>query len=104
MNTGIPTNRTSTARLFVIVGIILITLVVTSIMVKEYEASKNEVKVGDVWETYVNANPFIKDDYRLRRVLSVKRDYIQYILNGKDTVSSSKEEFLKNSERLIEGQ
>jgi len=58
-------------------------------------------KIGEVWLYPVNKNdPFKKYDTEVSRVINIKGDYIQYIINDKDTASSTISTFIYNSKKI----
>jgi hypothetical protein len=44
-------------------------------------------KVGDVWEYYSSGKPFNKEGIYLREVIDIKKGYVQFVENERDTLS-----------------
>jgi len=60
-----------------------------------------KVRVGDIWEHYGTGDPFIKEEIYTRRVIGVKKDFVQYIEDDRDTLSRRINVFKFNSEKII---
>jgi hypothetical protein len=81
--------------LSLVVGVIVLGYLVTP------EPIDGKVRVGDVWEHYGTGDPFIKEDIYNRRVIGVKKDFVQYIEDDRDTLSRRINVFKFNSEKII---
>ena len=58
-------------------------------------------RVGDVWEHYGTGDPFIEEEVYTRRIIGVKKGFIQYIENDRDTLSRRVNVFKFNSEKIL---
>jgi hypothetical protein len=65
----------------------------------EEEQKISSMKVGQVWKhTYDENNPYKETIIYYHKIISINGDYILYIENNKDTLSSKKNLFILNSD------
>lgn len=57
--------------------------------------TKEELKIGQTW-VYIQEteDPFKQSPPEYRKIIDIKNDYIQFIINDNDTTSVTKKEFL----------
>lgn len=66
------------------------------------ESKEGEIKVGQTYKLVIGErNPYEKPTFHYNRVIDIQGDYVQYVEDGKDTLSDSKRWFLISSE-LVE--
>lgn len=80
----------------------LMLVAVFSLTIFSCENEEHKIKVGQTWKLVLGEkNPYEKPTFRYNRVIDIHGDYVQYIQDGKDTLSDSKRWFLISSE-LVE--
>lgn len=58
------------------------------------------LSVGDVWTYQANSdNPFSKSPVRVNRVIDLKGDYVLFVQNEEDTISTTRRWFIIGSKK-----
>ena len=80
----------------------LMLVAVFSLTIFSCENKEDKIKVGQTWKLVLGEkNPYKKPTIYYNRVIDIQGDYVQYIQDGKDTLSDSKRWFLISAE-LVE--
>ena len=80
----------------------LMLVAVFSLTVFSCKNEEDKIKVGQTYKLVIGEkNPYRKPTFHYNRVIDIQGDYVQYVEDGKDTLSDSKRWFLISAE-LVE--
>lgn len=82
------TNKTLNFAKWLLVAVFFVTLF-------SCKSDEDKIKLGQKYKVvYGEENPYEKPIFHYNKVIDIQGDYVQYIQDGKDTLSDSKRWFL----------